>query len=164
MRLVGAGVQYQCVEVRHNTEGINCIWLFLTQPSVLASLLWPMEGSATVQPPSPDFREPWLHTTVMRGILVEAPGPACPTECGVDHPSFVKVSCIDPLKCFLHTIVFSCELWQSSGDLKWNEPIFCNYIWRNCHLHVQWNICSIRKLHHYLYGQWTLEYTSNMLS
>ncbi len=50
-----------------------------------------MEGSATIQPPSPDCREPWLHTAVMRGILVEALGPACLTEHGVDHPSLVHV-------------------------------------------------------------------------
>ncbi len=123
-----------------------------SQPPVLSSPS-PMEWSATVQLPPPYSREPWLHTAVLSlGTNCPHPhllGPVSLTEHGVEMTSLVKVSCID-LLIILHTmmLIVSCGLWQSSGDLKWNTPIFCNYIWRDCHLHVQWNLCSIRKLHY----------------
>ena len=67
-----------------------------TQLSVLTSLHWSMEGSVTIQPPPPDCREPWLHTSVLSlGINCPHPlslGPVSQPECGVDHPSFVTVS------------------------------------------------------------------------
>ncbi len=61
-----------------------------------------MESSSTIQPPPSDCREPWLHTSVL-SLDTNCPhplllGPVSLTECGVDHPSLVKVSCIDPLK------------------------------------------------------------------
>ncbi len=56
-----------------------------------------------------------------------------------------------PFKVF-YKLIFSCGLWQSSDDLKWSAPSFCNYIWRDGHLHMHWELSSIRKLHSNLYG------------
>ncbi len=115
-------MQHQCVQVRHNTEGI--VSDYFPQPYALTFLHWSMEGSATIQPPSPDCREPWLHTAVMRDILVEALGPVSLTEHGVDHPSLVHVcdshSTLDDCDndCFLCSDLFRPLLNQWTSSLQ----------------------------------------------
>ncbi len=87
---------------------LNWCQVCTPQLSVLSSSPWSMEWSATVQTPPPFSREPWLHTAVMRGLLVEALGPVSLTEHGVDHPSLVHV-CILKLT----------TLWVTNLSIQW---------------------------------------------
>ncbi len=86
---------------------LNWCQVCTPQLSVLSSSPWLMEWSATVQTPPPFFREPWLHTAVMKGILVEVLGPVSLTEHGVDHPSLVHVCILKLTTLWVTNCVYS---------------------------------------------------------
>ena len=74
-------------------HGLN--YTFYIQPFVLTSIS-PMEQSATVQIPLPDWKELWLHTAVMLDMhcLVKQREHVNLTECGVEGVLLVKVNLV----------------------------------------------------------------------
>ena len=151
---MGAGVQHQCVEVRHIQHWRYCIRLF--PPAVCPDLSVLVNGIIIYNPASTLRLQGAMATHFCTVTGYQLSSSTTTRTCQSDRMwSGSSLTCQSelywPFKVLFYTQWYSCGLWQSSGDLEWNEPIFCHYIWRDCHLYVQWNLCSIRKLH-YLYG------------